>query len=73
MAHKPPDGLKLPKITHCRLCNPPPNIARIAFVDVKPDKDGITWAIYVCLDCAMDPRNGKDLWVNSRIPYTIGK
>jgi hypothetical protein len=52
---------------------PPPNIARIAFVDVKPDKDGITWAIYVCLDCAMDPRNGKELWVSSRIPYTIGK
>jgi hypothetical protein len=48
-------------------------MARIAFVDAQPDKDGITWAIYVCLDCAMDPKNGKDLWTDDRIPYTIGR
>jgi hypothetical protein len=42
-------------------------------VDNKPDKDGITWAIYVCLDCAMKTENAKDLWAADKTPITIGK
>jgi hypothetical protein len=71
---KPPDGLKLPEITHCRFCHPAnPNTARIAFVESKPDNEGITWAYYCCLDCAMKPEFGKQLWKQSLIPYTIGR
>jgi hypothetical protein len=73
MSRKPPDGLKLPKITHCRVCREPRNIARIAFVDTKPDRDGITWAVYVCIECALLTDMGKELWNKEHIPYVIGK
>jgi hypothetical protein len=47
-------------------------MARIAFVDRTPDKDGITWAIYTCLDCAM-MHKFTYLWEDNKIPYAIGK
>jgi hypothetical protein len=58
-------GYKLHEKTHCRRCET--HAAELVFVDKEPDKDGTTWAVYVCIECGLQKEYADDLWKDHHV------